>query len=262
MNSALVICMKPLKVLLISLIMLIMLTTLPHVVAQTEERFEYSHEGDSTVVADIHDIEWYGQTFIPQISHTLSKVVVYGQRIADPAGNLTVSIRETDVDGKPIGGDLTSKSILSSSISTELTYIELVFDTQITLNKDTKYAIVFRCLEGNQLNSLYLYGIDLYPQGRLSYSDDSGVNWQKYEAEFWFEEWGYAPATPSMGNTLFPFLPILGLVLGLSFAILFFMVIAYVSNRQLALPYEMIFVPLFCVIAVGVSLIIIVIFGL
>jgi len=250
------------RFLLISLIMLGMLAIMPHVIAQTEEMFEFSHDENSEI--EPYSNTWHAQTFTPQTSHDLTKIILHGKKYGNPT-DFIVSIKETNIDGLPTGDDLVSKSILASSIPTEFGEITIVFDTQISLTAGTKYAIVFRCPDGDGLNkpSIQFYDLSAYPRGDWAESADSGATWTiDGVADFWFEEWGYAPATPSMGNTLFPFLPILGLALGISFVTLFFMIIAYVSNKQLIIPYEMIFIPLFCVISVCVSLLIIVIFGL
>jgi len=170
---------------------LVITYTLP-VTPPIEEKFEYNNNYfySDAPTGD----EWYGQTFTPQIRHKLSKIVFYGQRIGEPTGNFIVSVRATDVDGLPTGEDLVVKSVLASSISPELGEIEIVFDTQITLEVDTQYAIVLRNPGGDSDNNILLYYCDdVYPRGIFVESADCGETWiiSSPSLDFWFEEWGY-----------------------------------------------------------------------
>jgi len=250
------------------LISLIMLTSMPQVIAQTEERFEHNNQYSGGEYIPPNGVFTFGQTFTPQITHELTKIVLIGRRdiVGGGTGDFIVSIRTTENE-LPVGDDLISKSVPVSiflSSEDEWEEVEIIFNTQITLESATQYAMLFKVTEGED-NFLEVgvaaYG-NPYLQGMLVQT--SGEVWFKQvQQDIWFEEWGYQVArAPTMRDTLIPFLPILGLALGIAFTVLFLTVIAYVSNRHLTLPYEMIFVPLFCVIAVGVSLIIIVIFGL
>jgi len=164
------------------------------VTPQTEEMFEYCiYEpmyGEAVYETDS------AQTFTPQIRHKLSKVVLCVYRSGNPAGDFIVSIRNTDVEGKPTGGDLVSKSVLANSINIDgWEIIEMVFDTQITLEADTKYAIILSCPDGDGENYIVTatsegYG-DIYPRGVVAYWN--GETWVLIEDyDFWFEEWGYA----------------------------------------------------------------------
>jgi hypothetical protein len=182
--------MKLKYIALFSLLLLSLLSVLP-VIAQTEEKFEYNNEWNDFDIA--YGINWFSQTFTPQISHKLSKVVLYGFRIGEPIGDFIVSIRKTDGEGKPTGGDLVVKSVLASSIQTEEGEIEIVFDTQISLDANTKYAIVCRYPDGSPTNQIALTfsSENPYPQGNGAGSDNSGEAWIIKDYDFWFEEWGY-----------------------------------------------------------------------
>jgi hypothetical protein len=153
--------------------------------------FEYNNEYDSTVPS--YGLVWLGQTFTPQTSHNLSKVVLSGFSEGNPNGNFIVSIRETE-NGLPIGDDLVVKAILASSIPPySETPIEIVFDTQILLNAGTKYAIVVRCPDGNveQRITLVSSSENPYPQGEKLDSENGGETWNlDVNFDFWFEEWG------------------------------------------------------------------------
>jgi len=160
----------------------------------TPQIFEYFHEKNQADA--LWGGWWLSQTFTPLISHDLSKVVFYGRRWGNPAGYLTVSIRMTDEDGKPVGSDLISKSVLAGSISGTAGEIEMVFDTTLHVEADTKYAIIFSCPNGDAgSNNIWIYwylqGDKDYPRGNYAYSYD-GETWEiKLGEDCWFEEWGY-----------------------------------------------------------------------
>jgi hypothetical protein len=248
---------------LFSLLLLSFLLVLP-VIAQKEEKFEYNTEYDST--APVYGLIWLGQTFTPQISHKLSKIVLTGWEEGNPESDFIVSMRATDEDGKPTGEDLAVKSIWAMSISPEESEIEIVFDTQILLVAGTKYVIVCRCPDGNEQQRIVLVASDLnpYPRGEKLYSEDGGETWEIHEElDLWFEEWGYEEvASPSMNDALIPFLPVIGIAFGVAFVALFFTLAIYYSNPTSEIPFEKIIVPLFAVISVCSCLLVIGIFGL
>jgi hypothetical protein len=250
---------------LFSLLLLSFLLVLP-VIAQKEEKFEYFHEwNDGTYV---YSAVWLGQTFTPQTSHDLTKVVLYGYRYGNPSGNFIVSIKNTDIDGKPAGEDLVSKNMTAMDISEEEVEIEILFDTQISLGADTKYAIVCRCPDGDIDNGIVTCFLmeekEEYPRGSCTISYDIGETWEIHEElDLWFEEWGYEEvASPSMNDALIPFLPVIGIAFGVAFVALFFTLAIYYSNPTSEIPFEKIIVPLFAVISVCSCLLVIGIFGL
>jgi hypothetical protein len=198
-----------------SLLLLSLLSVLP-VIAQTEEKFEHYNEYDTFEL--VYGINWYAQTFTPHISHELTKVVLLGYREGNPEGNFIVSIRKTDGEGLPTGDDLVVKSMTAMDIPTEAEEIVIEFDTQIPLDADTKYSIVFRCPDGDVDNWLYFARSEVgtYLHGCYVDSGDSGVVWAKEEDyDFWFEEWGYEEVTlprrkpaPSPPEEVMPWFPL------------------------------------------------------
>jgi len=167
-------------------------------VSPTEEKFEYNNESDGT--APCYGLVWLSQTFTPQVSHNLLKIVLMGFEEGNPESDFIVSIRETDLDGKPTGDDLVVKSVLASSLPSYEAEFEMKFDTQILLVAGTKYAIVCRCPDGNveQRVTLITSSLNPYSRGENLYSEDGGGTWDLYgdydyygDYDFWFEEWGY-----------------------------------------------------------------------
>jgi len=162
-------------------------------IVPTEEKFESQEEIDDE--AEIRSVWWFGQTFTPQITHKLTKVILKLYCLGEPEGDFIVSIRETE-EGLPIGDDLVSKSMLAMDITDnpEGAFYEFVFNTQITLEADTKYAIVMKCPEGDDLNLINVFlfaSYDTYPRGQMVETVD-GVNWGFEEvADLYFSERGY-----------------------------------------------------------------------
>jgi len=62
--------------------------------------------GDNDVNSVV-DPKWEAQTFTPQISHIIKKVKIKIYRLGFPE-IVSVGIRATDAEGKPIGTDLVS----------------------------------------------------------------------------------------------------------------------------------------------------------
>jgi len=170
--------------------------TLP-VTPQTEEKFE-SQELDLYGDACRGEV-WVGQTFTPNMTHKLTKVILKLYRVESPTGNVIVSIQNTDAHGNPTGEDLVSKSIPAMSIPEgvyphdNVSPIEFVFSTQITLEKGTKYAIIVKNLEYHGANGIFTRIYDEnYVGGDYIYTDDGGGYWWIYpDTDMYFSEWGY-----------------------------------------------------------------------
>lgn len=249
------------KIVFLFVLLLVLPLVLP-VIAQTEEIYEYNNKFD--LFESTYGTNWVAQTFTPQASHTLTKVVLYAKKVREPLGGIIVSIKATDTDRKPTGEDLISKNILEFDISTEEGEIEIVFDGKIILEAGTKYAIVIRVPNPDMPTDcidIFYQDENVYSRGSSVFSGDSGVTWELEPTfDFWFEEWGYA-VKPSMSDTLVPFLPVLAIALAFAFIVLFFMAIVYLSDAS-TMPIEIIIVPLFCIITLCSTLLIIGIFGL
>jgi len=141
-----------------------------------------------------YDEEWLAQTFTPSEAHKITSVKLRLYRAGSP-GTLTVSIRATDVDGKPTGDDLcsgtTNSNTLTDSYPGELR--EITLGDGYDLESDTKYAIVVR-IDGNVLNMVHWVqdkSAPTYSGGSGGHSFDYGSTWSlDVIVDFMFEEWG------------------------------------------------------------------------
>jgi hypothetical protein len=88
--------------------------------------------------------EWRAQTFTPAVDYTITSVRLLLFRFGNP-GTITVSIKATDVNGKPTGDDLavgtTSGNTLTTNTDGEWREILL---SSLNLEANTQYAIVIR----------------------------------------------------------------------------------------------------------------------
>lgn len=166
-------------------------------------RYEYYNTGEDAVYTLLVPF-WRAQTFTPATTHTITEVRLHLHRVGT-IGDVTVSIRATDVDGHPTGDDLTSGTYdgdtLRMEVSPQLGALEWITIplTSYNLSAGKKYAIVVRIAGGDVDNKL-CYGVDesspTYTDGCFEYSGDLGVNWTSLTTVDWmFEEWGN-PAPP------------------------------------------------------------------
>ena len=163
-------------------------------------KFEYFNTGDNDYER-IFDVYWWGQSFTPATSHTITSVKLLLFKYGTP-GTLTVGIRATDSNGAPTGSDLCSGTYDSTTLTTNTAgaWYEITLGAGYALVNGTKYAIVCRVAGGNSGNSVGMREKTTggYSGGSYLYSTDSGSTWDytdyaSYDAMF--EEWGDASST-------------------------------------------------------------------
>ena len=141
-----------------------------------QESFELS---DGTG-ASIHGTTWGMQSWTTTSAYAITDVALYCYKFGSP-GNITVSIRAIDGNGKPTGADLASVTVADSGISAFPTraWYTFTFDTSYALDDATQYAIVFRATSGNGSNYFgpFGYGSTGYAGGGFSSSSNSGSSW-------------------------------------------------------------------------------------
>jgi len=137
----------------------------------------------------------YGQTFTPSILHNIVRVNLILARYGLP-GDVIVSIKATDEDGKPTGDDLTSTVIDGDVLSTDAipSSTIIIFPTYPLLEGDTIYAICVRCPAADTDNYVRLryFSSDVYAGGAAVVTTD-GINWDFASAgiyDCWFAEYG------------------------------------------------------------------------
>jgi len=162
------------------------------------EQFENYTLGANNM-SSFFGIIWKAQTFTPQKAHLLTLLKLKLGRSGEPE-TVTISLRDTDSEGKPTGDDLTSVEIDGNAL-VEDAYcqwedIEL---PSYLLKKDSLYAIVIRAESLSLLNVGYWRfhsQVSTYTRGKAGSSLDGGVTWSMDSGpplddnDYMFEEWG------------------------------------------------------------------------
>ncbi|MDI6642158.1 MAG: IPT/TIG domain-containing protein, partial [Elusimicrobiota bacterium] len=163
-----------------------------------DQQWSGGNSGGSTIGQE----RFMAQTFTPGSGFNLlgriDLYLTYG--LGEPV-DITVEIRETDVNGNPTSKILGSGKINAFTQPAFPTYdwVSCVFQQPIQLNPSTKYAIVLNC-KYSQTNNVYVWGYNFnYPSGgytggnRIN-SFDGGKTWQQAAWEdFLFKT--YSPPT-------------------------------------------------------------------
>jgi len=156
--------------------------------------YERYTTGDDSSLS-FYDIYWGAQTFSPSIAHKITSVKLLLFRYQSP-GYITVSIRATDGSGHPTGADLCSGTTDGDTLTTDSggEWREITLGAGYSLVAATKYAIVFRALDG-AYNNYIRVRLDstspAYASGNYEHSVNSGVDWIVPEDyDFMFEDWG------------------------------------------------------------------------
>ena len=136
-----------------------------------------------------------GQTFTPQVTHTLTKVRLPLLKQGNPGGSVLVNIYATDASGLPAGSALAYGSILCSDIAASWTetWYDISLGTGCQVQAGVKYAIIFSAPSADANNPLYYWvnTNDGYSGGWVVGS--SGTAWFSISSQGWdadFEEWG------------------------------------------------------------------------
>lgn len=156
---------------------------------------QISFETHTDDIGGAYGAAWKAMSFTTVGAFTITSVKMWGFKIGVP-GNLTVSIRATDVDGKPTGADLCSGTFAGGDLTADSggQLFEITLGAGAELSATTKYAIVMRCLTGDIDNKVEFLG-DLdntYADGATISSTDSGSTWTVGAFEYYFETWGTA----------------------------------------------------------------------
>ncbi len=140
--------------------------------------FEFYDTGiDNTV--DINGDTWLAQIFTPDTEHAITsiKLRLFRYDIAGYTGTTTVSIRATSA-GEPTGGDLTSGTVLDSTLQV-VDSLEEVVVTPFTLSASTPYAIIVRSDtgSGNKIRIRRDINSSTYAGGTQVSSVNAGSTW-------------------------------------------------------------------------------------
>jgi len=151
---------------------------------------EYQNTGDTTEVM-IYGDTWAAQTFTPSLKHTIKKVRLKLAKVGNPTWTLTIGIRATSA-GKPVGSDLCSGTLDSSTLTTTPTWYDISLGAGTLLQANTQYAIVVR-LAGGDINNYVAWRAGTgspYPGGTYVASEDGGATWSIWATyDLMFEEY-------------------------------------------------------------------------
>ena len=160
---------------------------------ELQENYSTGADGDYT----IQNTEWYAQTVtIDTGSHTINEIRIFGYREGEP-GAITISLRETDDTGLPLGTDLTSGTFDGDAVtnSTDGAWCAVAV-TEINLAYNEVYAVVIRANVGDDDNAFHIKvdeSSPAYADGSAIESSDSGVTWSAdASTDAYFEIYGKA----------------------------------------------------------------------
>jgi hypothetical protein len=107
----------------------------------------------------IYGTSWRAQTFTTTSAYLTTAVALYGWKYGSP-GNVTVSIRAVDDDGKPTGDDLCYITVSDDVLSAlpTMAWHTFTFSSSHALDDDTQYAIIIRAPSGNGGNYYAPFG--------------------------------------------------------------------------------------------------------
>lgn len=138
---------------------------------------EDSYMTGDNAYRNVTNTGWSCQTFTASENYDAVKVALKCYRSGSP-GTITVSIKATDVDGKPTGDDLCSGTIDGNALSTIASFVTITFTSAASLVSGAKYAI---CVRGSAslayLRWRYASSGASYAGGSFGYSNDSGSSW-------------------------------------------------------------------------------------
>ncbi len=163
---------------------------------------DFYNTGDTTAV-NVLGTTWRAQEFLATSSYYLASIKLLMYRVGSP-GDITVSLRDTDEDGKPTGSDIdsvtgtTDGDTLTTNAAGE--WREITLSAGILLTSGEKYAIVVRVIAGDASNYVWLRqdgSPPYYSGGKSGSSTNSGSSWSAFDQSYMFEAYSDAPSIPS-----------------------------------------------------------------
>ncbi len=156
---------------------------------------KYENYTTANAIDIFYGTNWKGQTFTPQVTHTLTKVRLPLLKQGNPGGSVIVNIYTTDSSGLPTGSPIAYGSILCSDIAASWaeTWYDISLGSEVQVQAGVKYAIIFSAPSADANNPLYYWvnTSDGYAGGWVVASD--GTAWFSLSSQGWdadFEEWG------------------------------------------------------------------------
>lgn len=138
--------------------------------------YESHTTGDNSMLGFYY--QWQAQTFTTTSAHNVNAVSLKLSRVSTCTGTMTVSIRATDADGLPTGGDLCYGTIDVTQFTDSYSgaWYKIPMTSSYSLNDSTKYAILVRKNTWGTENVArwHFSRGDLY-SGGSSYVEDDGT---------------------------------------------------------------------------------------
>jgi len=155
------------------------------------QRYEYYYDDNDN--AGFGGTIWIGQSFTPQVSHTLKEVRWKIRGDDSPAGNLNCYIYAADGSHKPTGPILSSGSIPCSDVlELQSAQVYSIPMTDVVLTAGQEYCMVLSAPYIS--NGHFDYRMDTsgeYDGGMWLYSSTSGSSWSTNSVrDMYFGEWG------------------------------------------------------------------------
>jgi hypothetical protein len=141
---------------------------------------------NNIIAPDIDNIGgglWKAQIFSPSINHMVNQIKLRLTKTGNPTGDVTVSIRDADINGLPSGRDLAIASIPCTSI-TESNWYTFNLDKAVDLKAGTKYSILIQASGSDLTDNTIWYFVSRsnpYSPGCVTVSDTSGLTWSTVE---------------------------------------------------------------------------------
>jgi len=155
--------------------------------------YESFTAGDDAVV-EAYGNNWMAETFTTTSAHTITSIWLKGYRTGAP-GIFTVSLREVDGDGHPVGFDIASGTYDADLLgdSTPGGWFEVEMSSETAFEYGEQYAIVFRAVAGDSTNKVHIRydNANGYAGGVEEASTNGGATWGTTAAnDFLFQVYG------------------------------------------------------------------------
>jgi hypothetical protein len=163
---------------------------------------DYHNTGDDTYTT-LHTDYWRSQSFTASSDYAATSIKLKIACQGNP-GDITVSIRNADIWGEPLGADLNSGTIDGNTITDDMAgaWYSVNLLTPLHLDSDSKYAIVVRAVNGDTSNKVYWLGGGTYDQGWYGLSQNSGDSWTTFgHMDLMFEVWGISDSSDPTTDT-------------------------------------------------------------
>jgi hypothetical protein len=149
---------------------------------------------------------WRAQTFTSTAAHTVNVVRMrLFKGAGSPAGDVELTIRATDTQGRPTGAELAFGAVRASSLPVAADWCEFGLAPGLPLQANAVYALVLRAPDAVEANPVWFaFSTNTtFAAGSLLESNSYGTSWLPISiagvpylsADAPFDEWSMAPGT-------------------------------------------------------------------